>query len=67
MQRFQHCDQPVFVDDFLFRGQCFVGLQFFQHVVHAGQCEVGVLRLLAFTVGVELFGEVADAGFVAVF
>ena len=33
-----------------------------QHVVHAGQGQRRVLRLLAFAVGVELFGEGADAG-----
>jgi len=36
------------------------GAEFFEDVVHVGECEVGVEGLLALAVGVERFGEVAD-------
>ena len=63
MQGLQHRHQAVLVDHFLFGGECRAGLQFLQHVIHAGQREIGVLRLLALAMRVELFGEIADAGF----
>ncbi len=62
VQRLEHCDQPVLVDHYLFRVERFAGFQLFEHVVHTGQREVGVLRLLALAVRVELFGEIANAG-----
>ena len=40
------------------------GAEFFQHVIHAGQCQLGVLCLLLFAVGVEAFAEVGESGFV---
>ena len=62
VQGLQDADQALFVDNFVFGGQWFAGADFGQDVVHAGQGERGVLGLLTFAVGVELFGEVADAG-----
>ena len=60
MQLAQYGNQTLFVDDFLFGGQRLAGTQLFQHVVYAGQGQLGVLGLLAFAVGVEAFGQVAD-------
>ena len=50
------------MDDFFLGRQRFAALQFFQHVVHAGQRQLGMGGLLALAVGVELFGEGGDAG-----
>ena len=46
-----------------FGGERFAGAEFFQHVVHAGHRELGMQVLLAFAMGVELFAEFADAGY----
>lgn len=35
--------------------------EFFQHVVHAGECKLGVFGLLTLAMNVQLLGEVADA------
>lgn len=48
--------------DLVLGGQRLTGAQFFQHVVDIGQRQLGVLCLLAFAVGVETFGVVADCG-----
>ena len=34
--------------------------EFFQHVVHAGECKLGVFGLLTLAVGVQLLGEIAN-------
>ena len=62
MQRLEHRDQHLFVNHFFLGAQRLAALQLFEHVVHAGQRQPGVLRLLALAVRVELLGEVADAG-----
>ena len=46
---------------FFLGGQRFAGAQLLEHVVHAGQRQVGVLGLLALAVGVDAFGERGDA------
>ena len=56
-------DKALLVDLLFFPVEWFAGAEFFQHVVHAGHRELGVLRLLALAMGVELFAEFADAGF----
>jgi hypothetical protein len=62
VQGLQHADQALLVDGFFLGAERFAAAQFFEHVVHAGQRQRGVGFLLALAVGVELFGEVADAG-----
>jgi len=66
VQLAQHRDQALLVDHPLLRGQRLAAAQLVQHVVHAGKGEIGVRRLLAFAVGVELFGEVAELGLLLV-
>ena len=57
----QHRHQSLLVDDAFFRAQRFTAAQLVQHVVHAGEREFRMRGLLAFAVGVEVFGEGADA------
>jgi len=54
--------QPLGMDDLFLGVQLLVCAQLLQHVVHAGQGQFGVLRLLTFAVGVELFSQAADLG-----
>ena len=54
-------DQALVVDGFVLGVQGFDGTDFLEHVVNAGEREVGVLLLLAFAVRVEAFAEIADA------
>ena len=61
MQRAQDADQTLGVDVALLRRQRLAGTQLLQHVVHAGQRQARVRGLLGLSVGVELFGEAADA------
>lgn len=61
VQGLQDADQTLFVDGFVFGGQGLAAADFVQHVVNAAQSQCRVLDLLAFAVGVELFGEVAEA------
>src|SRR5690606_29857398 len=51
----------LFVEGAFLGGQGFAAAQLVEHVVHAGQCQAGVRGLLAFAVGVELFGDMAGA------
>ena len=60
MELAQDGDQALFVDHALLGGEGFAAAEFVQHVVHAGQSEVGMGGLLAFAVGVELFSDSAD-------
>jgi hypothetical protein len=62
VQLAQHRDQAMLVDHPLLRGQRLAAAQLVQHVVHAGEGDVGVGGLLALAVGVELFGLGANAG-----
>jgi len=57
----QHGDEPVLADLLFRRAELRATAQLLQHVVHAGGGEVGVLGLLALAVGVEGFGEGANA------
>ena len=49
------------MDEFFFGGEGLVGAELREDVVHAGEGEAGVLGLDAFAVGVEFFGDFADA------
>ena len=50
----------MLVDRALLRGQRLAAAEFLQHVVQAGEGEIGMGGLLAFAVGVELFPQDAD-------
>ena len=54
--------QALLVNDLVLGAQGLAGAQFFEHVVHAGQRQPRMRRLLALAVRVELLGELADAG-----
>ena len=54
-------DQALVVDSFVLRVQGFAGTDFLEHIVNAGEREVGVEFLLALAVRVEAFAKVADA------
>ena len=58
----QDADQALFTEGFVLGSQGFAGTELGEDVVEAGQGQRRVLCLLALAVGVELFGEVADAG-----
>ena len=60
MQLFQHANQALGVNGFFFGGQLAAFFQGFEHVVHARQRQARVGGLLAFSVGVDLFGQRAD-------
>ena len=62
MQLAQHRHQALLVERAFLGRQRVAGAQLFEHVVHAGEGQLGVLGLLALAVGVELLGEIADAG-----
>ena len=61
MQLLEHADQPLLVDLALLRRQRLAGSQLFEHVVHVGQGELGVLGLLALAVRIQFLGDAADA------
>jgi len=61
VELFEDGDEGFVVDVFFFGGEWLVGAEFFEDVVHPGEGEALVLRLDAFAVGVEFFGEFADA------
>ncbi|MDO9073399.1 MAG: hypothetical protein Q7U73_09040 [Rubrivivax sp.] len=61
VQALQHRHQALGVDQLVLRTQRLGAAQFVQHVVHAGEREFGVRGLLRLAVGVELFGQRADA------
>jgi hypothetical protein len=57
-------DQAVLVDEFVLGGKVgggeragVDGAEFFQHVVHVGEGQVGIFGLLALAMGVEFFGD----------
>ena len=54
-------DEAVFVGELFLGVEKGAGAEFFEDVVEVGQRQLRVLGLLAFAVGVEGFGEVADA------
>lgn len=56
-------NEALFVDFLFLLRERLAGAEFFEDVVHAGHGERGMQRLLTFAVGVELFAEVANAGF----
>ena len=58
----QDRDEPLLVDDPLLRRQRLARPELLEDVVHPGDREVGVERLLALAVRVEGFAEGADAG-----
>ena len=51
----------MFVDRLVLGGQRLAGPQLFQHVIHVGQGQPGMLRLLALAVRVQLLGQGTDA------
>src|SRR5581483_3267871 len=53
--------QPLLVNGTFLVGERSGGAQFFEDVVHLGDRQVWIERLLAFAVGVERFAEGADA------
>lgn len=55
-------NEALVVYAFFFVGQGLVGAEFLQDVVHPGESESGVLGLDALAVGVEFFGDGANAG-----
>ncbi len=59
----EDADQSVLVDGFIFGGEGFTGTDLCEHVVHGGEGELGVLGLLAFTVGIELLTQGPDTVF----
>lgn len=54
-------DEAVFVGELFLGVERGAGAEFFEDVVAIGQRQLRVLGLLAFAVGVEALGEVADA------
>jgi hypothetical protein len=54
-------DQTLLAGRLLFGIEGFAGAQFFQDIVHPGQGQRRVLRLLTFAVRVELFSQITDA------
>ena len=54
-------NQPVLVDPLLLCRQHFTGAELLQHVVDAGEGEIGMCRLLLLAMCVEGFAEVANS------
>ena len=54
---FEDGDEALLVDRLFFFVSGFGGAEFFQHVIHAGHRELGVLRLLAFAMGALRMNE----------
>ena len=63
VQLLEHRHQSLFVNDLLFRGEHFARFQFLQHVLKAGECQVWMLRLLAFAVLIEFLCDRANVIF----
>jgi hypothetical protein len=57
----EHRDQGLLVDRALLVRERLARLQFLQHVVHAGNGEVGMQCLPFLAVPVELLAEIADS------
>ena len=59
-------DEALLVDVLFLCGERLAGAELFEDVVHAGHRQLRMQLLLTFAMGVELFAELADAGFVAI-
>jgi hypothetical protein len=59
----QHGDEALVVDLLFLGGERLAAAELFEHVVHAGEREAGMLLLLPLAVRVETLAEVADALF----
>ena len=66
VQLLEHRHQALLVDDLVLGRERLARAQLFEHVVHAGDGEIGMRGLLAFAVGVEFFCEGANTLLAAV-
>ena len=60
VQRAQHADQALFVQQFVFSAQRFTAAQLGQHVVQAGEGDRFKRDLAGFAVAVQLLSKLAD-------